>query len=465
MKDKSTADQTTAEKPITEKIRSYSLTQRLSMLLLVITTSVWAGSLGCIYWGMQKTANNIFDKSLAETAHALLSTTLSTLNGKVPEHTAIEKIQGEHYDQIVFQIWHGDGQLIYRSVGVSTKPLVQQSSFGWINMHGKTYRSYSAWDSTHTIQVQIAQVWTIRQDIQKDMLLFLILVSAVFLPLLSWLIIRTIRSNLSAVYSISQNLEKQSIEHLNPINQVVPKEIEPLVSSLNTLLSEISDSIQREKRFTSNAAHELRTPLAAIRLHAQVLQNARSAEESQEAAQDIMTGVDKASRMIAQLLTLARLEPNAAQAKGHIDLANVINSTVAMMDFQFRQAKIDLQLQLASAPVWAQPDQLEIMLRNMLENAIIYRSQTHAPIIKVSCGVAHQHSFVEIEDNGIGMDEEQIPLVFQRFYRINQASAVIGSGLGLSIVKQIVDSHQGTIQVRRASSAGGLVIRIEFALG
>lgn len=450
---------------MTEPLRSYSLTQRLSMILLVITTSVWAGSLGCIYWGMQKTANNIFDKSLAETAHALLSTTLSTLDGRVPKHTAIEKIQGEHYDQIVFQIWHGDGQLIYRSVGVSTKPLVQQSSFGWINMHDKTYRSYSAWDSTHTIQVQIAQVWTIRQDIQKDMLLFLILVSAVFLPLLSWLIIRTIRSNLSAVYSISQNLEKQSIEHLNPIQQVVPKEIEPLVSSLNTLLSEISDSIQREKRFTSNAAHELRTPLAAIRLHAQVLQNARSAEESQEAAQDIMTGVDKASRMIAQLLTLARLEPNAAQAKGHIDLANIINSTVAMMDFQFRQAGIDLQLQLASAPVWAQPDQLEIMLRNMLENAVIYRSHTRTPIIKVSCGIAQGRSFVEIEDNGIGMDEEQIPLVFQRFYRINQASAVIGSGLGLSIVKQIVDSHQGSIHVRRASSEGGLVIRIEFELG
>lgn len=451
------------EKLTTEKIPSYSLTQRLSMILLVITTSVWVGSLGCIYWGMQNTANNIFDKSLAETAHALLSTTLSTLNGKVPSHTAIEKIQGEHYDQIVFQIWHRDGQLIYRSVGVTTQPLVQHESFGRMNIHGKTYRSYSVWDSTHTIQVQIAQVWTIRQDIQKDMLLFLILVSAVFLPLLSWLIIRIIRINLSAVYSISQNLEKQSIEHLKPIHQIVPKEIEPLVSSLNTLLIEIADSIQREKRFTSNAAHELRTPLAAIRLHAQVLQSARSAEESQEAAQDIMTGVDKASRMIAQLLTLARLEPNVAQAKGYIDLANIINSTVAMMDFQFRQAKTDLQLQLVSAPVWAQTDQLEIMLRNMLENAIIYRSQTRASIIKVSCGIERGQSFVEIEDNGIGMDEEQMPLVFQRFYRINQASTVIGSGLGLSIVKQIVDLYCGKIEIFHAEGGRGLVIRIGFS--
>lgn len=448
-----------------DPIRSYSLTQRLSMILLVITTSVWLGSLGSIYWGMQRTANNIFDKSLAETAHALLSTTLSTLDGRVPEHTVIEKIQGEHYDQIIFQIWHRDGQLIYRSVGVETQPFVQQASFGWIKMHNKTYRSYSVWDSTHTIQVQIAQVWTIRQDIQKDMLLFLILVSAVFLPLLSWLIIRTIRSHLSAVYSISQNLEKQSIEHLNPINPVVPKEIEPLVSSLNTLLSEITESMQREKRFTSNAAHELRTPLAAIRLHAQVLQSARSAEESREAAEDIITGVDKASRMITQLLTLARLEPNAAQTKSNIDLANIINSTVAMMDFQFRQAGIDLQLQLASASVWAQPDQLEIMLRNILENAIIYRSPNHASIIKVSCGVVGNSSFLQVEDNGIGLDEAQIPLIFHRFYRINQASTVVGSGLGLSIVKQIVDSHQANIKVYRNNVAGGLAVRIEFSKG
>jgi len=203
--------------------------------------------------------------------------------------------------------------------------------------------------------------------------------------------------------------------------------------------------------------------LAAIRLHAQVLQSARSTAESQEAAQDIVTGVDKASRMIAQLLTLARLEPNAMQAKNHVDLVNLIQSTVSMLDFQFRQAGIDLQLQLDSAPIYAQPEQLEIMLRNLLENAVIYRHPELAPIIKVSCGVAQAKVFLQIEDNGIGMDPEQIPLVFQRFYRINQASAVIGSGLGLSIVKQIVDSHQGNIEISAAPSDIGLVIRIEFA--
>lgn len=442
-------------------IRSYSLTRRLSFILMVITASVWVGSLGCIYWGMQRTANNIFDKSLAETAHALLSTTSSSLAGQIPDHTVIEKAQGEHYNQIIFQIWHRNGKLIYRSVGVGTHPFVQQANFGWINIHNQTYRSYSVWDSTHTIQVQIAQVWTIRQDIQRDMLLFLIGVSAFFLPLLSWLIIRTIRSHLATVFSISQNLEKQSIEHLKPINPIVPKEIEPLVNSLNTLLSEIAESMQREKRFTSNAAHELRTPLAAIRMHAQVLLSARSTEEARESAQDIMIGIDKASRMITQLLTLARIEHLDERSEVSVDLCIIIQKTLTLMDFKIVKENIDIQLDLKPAPILAKAEHLEIILRNIIENAIIYRSQNGISIIKITCGCIENRTFFQVEDNGIGVEEEKMPYILQRFYRANQNSSVIGSGLGLSIVKQMVDLYHGKIEVSQAS-IGGFLIRIEF---
>lgn len=438
-------------------IRSYSLTRRLSLILLAITTSVWVGSLGCIYWGMQRAANNIFDKSLAETAHALLSTTSSTLEGRVPDHTVIEKAQGEHYNQIIFQIWHKNGNLIYRSVGVDTHPFVQQAKFGWIKIHNQTYRSYSIWDNTHTIQVQIAQVWTIRQDIQSDMLLFLIVVSGFFLPLLSWLIIRTIRSHLATVLSISQNLEKQSIEHLKPINPIVPKEIEPLVNSLNTLLSEIAESMQREKRFTSNAAHELRTPLAAIRMHAQVLLSARSTEEARESAQDIMIGIDKASRMITQLLTLARIEHLDERSEVSVDLCIIIQKTLTLMDFKIVKENIDIQLDLKPAPILAKAEHLEIILRNIIENAIIYRSQNGISIIKITCGCIENRTFFQVEDNGIGVEEEKMPYILQRFYRANQNSSVIGSGLGLSIVKQMVDLYHGKIEVSQASIGLSLI--------
>ncbi|RZG85645.1 HAMP domain-containing histidine kinase, partial [Acinetobacter sp. WCHAc060033] len=189
---------------------------------------------------------------------------------------------------------------------------------------------------------------------------------------------------------------------------------------------------------------------------------ARSTEEAREAAEDIMIGIDKTSRMITQLLTLARIEPNAHQIQGSVDLVNMIQSTLMMMDFQIRQAKVDLQLQLESALVMAQPEQLEIMLRNLLENAIIYRSHERPCVIKISCGCVENYSFVQIEDNGIGLDEAQIPLIFQRFYRVNQNSVIIGSGLGLSIVKQIVDLYHGKVELHRTNAIGGLIVRIEF---
>ena len=287
------------------------------------------------------------------------------------------------------------------------------------------------------------------------------MVSGFFLPLLSWLIIRTIRSHLATVFSISQNLEKQSIEHLKPINPIVPKEIEPLVNSLNTLLSEIAESMQREKRFTSNAAHELRTPLAAIRMHAQVLLSARSTEEARESAQDIMIGIDKASRMITQLLTLARIEHLDERSEVSVDLCIIIQKTLTLMDFKIVKENIDIQLDLKPAPILAKAEHLEIILRNIIENAIIYRSQNGISIIKITCGCIENRTFFQVEDNGIGVEEEKMPYILQRFYRANQNSSVIGSGLGLSIVKQMVDLYHGKIEVSQAS-IGGFLIRIEF---
>ncbi len=132
------------------------------------------------------------------------------------------------------------------------------------------------------------------------------------------------------------------------------------MNSLNTLLSEIAESLQREKRFTSNAAHELRTPLAAIRLHAQVLQSARSTEEAREVAEDIMIGIDKASRMITQLLTLARIEPNAHQTQGSVDLVNVIQSTLAMMDFSFVRQRLKYSYNWSQPWSWHKSINMEI---------------------------------------------------------------------------------------------------------
>ncbi|TCM61150.1 two-component system sensor histidine kinase QseC [Acinetobacter calcoaceticus] len=446
-----------------QPVPSYSLSKRLSLIIIVATASIWVLSLIFIYWQMQRTANQIFDQSLAETAHSLLSTSLSTLDTGNIKQTAIEKIDDEHFHNIVFQLWNKNGQLIYRSVGVEQQPFIQSNGFSWINMNGDVYRGYAVWDSQHQVQVQIAQLWKIRQQIQYSSLLFLLMMLVVFLPLLSWLIIYIVNKNLSAVHRISESLEKQSVEHLRPIQHAVPNEIMPMVNSLNSLLLEIADSIDREKRFTSNAAHELRTPLSAIRVHAQVLQNARSPQEAEDSIRDIILGVDKASRMITQLLTFARLSANSTQENNPIDLSKLIQNALDTMAFKLQQASVVIECHLESALISGQIDQIEILIRNLLENALSYRRKDSLPRIKISCGRNADTAFMQIEDNGIGIAATELPFIFQRFYRINQSSSVIGSGLGLSIVKQIVEQHQAHIEVFPAAQTG-VVFKISFAL-
>jgi signal transduction histidine kinase len=242
---------------------------------------------------------------------------------------------------------------------------------------------------------------------------------------------------------------------------MVPREIEPLVSSLNLLLTEIVESIEREKRFTSNAAHELRTPLAAIRVHAQVLLNARSASEAKEAALDIITGVDNASRMIAQLLTLARLDPVTPTHEVYFNLAESIESAIKQMNYKLEEAEAHLFLNLSPTYIHGQPDQIEILVRNLLENAILYKSINERPEIRIGCGVStdSQKIYMSVQDNGIGISKDYLPYIFQRFYRI-PGSPSSGSGLGLSIVKQIADRHRATISI--TSSPRNTVFKIEF---
>lgn len=443
-------------------LKSYSLTQRLSLIIIVATICLWAVSLICIYWEIERATNKIFDESLAETGHALLSTTVNSIEVAGTKQTFLEKVHSEHYSQIIFQLWHKDGHLIYRSVGVGTKPFLNQTGFGWIKLDEKLYRTYSVWDQTHTVEVQIAQIWQVNKLIQSSTIIFLFILSFIFLPLFGWLIYRIIQQNLASVRELSQHLAKRSSENLYPLHQSVPQEIEPIVRSLNTLIEEISESIEREKRFTSNAAHELRTPLASIRVHAQVLQHARSKVEIENAVTDIISGVDRASRMIFQLLTLARLSPNHVQEKIQLDLVDVINSTISSMLFKIQKSDVQLECELTSALVEGQPDQLEIMLRNLLDNAILYRRKDVASIIEIGCGVSEGKSYIKVEDNGIGIPAEKIPFVFQRFYRVNTVSDPIGSGLGLSIVKQIVELNHGEIEIHPSSYHHGCAVIVKF---
>lgn len=469
-----------------------ALTQRLLLLLLSATLGVWIISAVSIYFTVKHEAQEIFDQALAETAHAILSVYVGQLQQADPVQHIPEVAHGQHSNRIIFQIWRRDGQLLYHSLGTPTTPLLAISPmaepassdqrpedsedtddqpddmldgpYNPIKINNTAYRGFTAWDHLGQFQVQIAERDDIRQQIFDETAAHLFNTALLFLPLLGLLIFVLVKISLSPLRQLTQRITSQAIDDLQPIpSDHAPLELRPMVSALNQLLHKITQSFERERRFTANAAHELRTPLAAIRLHAQVLQSARNPAEATEAALDIQQGVDRCTRLIEQLLILARLDPqqsNPANEQQRFDLAIPILSIAQQYHYVLKQNRIDLQLQTPTTEIWGSPDQIEILLRNLLDNAIRYAGTDKT--IWMSCGLNQQQQpYLSVEDQGVGIPAEQRDKVFDRFYRLPDAAST-GSGLGLSIVRQIAQQHHAQIDISQGRQRQGCCFQVVF---
>lgn len=457
-----------------------SLNQRLLILLLSATVTVWAASSISIYWTVKHEAQEIFDQALAETAHALLSLHIGQFQQDGRTDSLPDIARGQHSERIVFQIWQRDGRLHYRSTGIDTHPMVAiglppsiadvtdpddawEDAYATIQIRGQAYRSFVVWDQQGQFQVQIAERDDIRQQIFDESAQHLLNISLLFLPILAILIFIFVKISLQPLRQLTLSISNQAIENLQPIQTAAPRELQPMVNALNQLLHHINQSFERERRFTANAAHELRTPLAAIRLHAQVLQGARNPAEATEAALDIQHGVDRCTRLMEQLLVLARLDPQHPMIEQqHFDLAQQIAVVATQHDYLLKQQQIHLRLDTPPTDVVGNPDQIEILLRNLLDNAIRYGGNGH--VIWIRCGLNDQQQvYLSVEDQGIGIPSEQRDKVFDRFYRLVDAAST-GSGLGLSIVRQIVQLHQADIQLTEGRDQQGSRFIVTFPL-
>ena len=447
----------------------HSLSGRLLMVLISTTLAVWTASSISIYVMIKHELQEIFDDSLAETAHALLSIHLGQLNTQQMSYPEIAR--GHHNERIVFQIWRRDGQLIYHSVGLHQQPVLApvnplptKQLYGWVNLRGDRYRTLQVADQAGQYQIHIAERDDVRQIIFHETALHLLSIALFFMPILALLIILLVRISLRPLSHVTEQIHAQSSDALQPIALArVPAEVLPLVEALNRLLEQINQSFEREKRFTANAAHELRTPLAIIRLHTQVLQGARDSQEAQEAVQDIQRGVDRCSRLMEQLLVLSRIDPHhPAQAIAFkpCDLTALVTSVLAQYRYTIEQAQLILDVQLQHAMILAHSDHIEIVIRNLIDNAIRYRG--HGRHLWVGVTSTDQQVILSVEDDGVGIEPAQRSRIFDRFYRIADAPST-GSGLGLSIVWQIVQQHRATIEVDSGRHQQGCCFRVIFA--
>lgn len=444
--------------------RHFSLQQYLTMLLVGLTLLLWTGSVTSMFLVNRHESQEIFDRSLVETAH-LLATIAPLMVNDAPTAALPEKAAGVHSRSLIFQIWRADGTLAYYSNGAGQVPLGTAGIAGlqWCDRTDGRWRVYSVWDENHRYQVQVGDRWQMRAEVLDDIGLHLLAIGLLCMPLL-WLGLRLlIEYSLMPIRQLAAQLTGRAAQDLTPVStHGMPQEMLPLLHGFNALLHRMDDTLARERRFTADAAHELRTPLAAIRMHAQILRKARTPEEAQEAALDIQTGIDWATRMIEQLLTLARLDPQAAPDTGEpVRVDQAVQDVLALLLPVAQSIHIELQ----PVTVWAQAAGIEILLRNLLDNAARYSPPDAAITIRCHEGINQDTGYgvLEVEDQGNGIDPALYGRVFERFYRIPGTQAT-GSGLGLSIVQRLVTGYQGNIQLKPGSQGRGLRVRVRLVL-
>lgn len=436
------------------------------ILLVSATLGMWVLSAVTIYFDAARESQELFDESLAETAHLLVTLAEHEVEESFRRNgsTVVESAESSHAHYLFFQIWDSDGRLLYRTGGTPDQPFVStaQTGFGWTEISGQKWRTYAVWDNNRRLQIQIGQPLTHRKELSSQIAWRLSLFATIFLPMLFALIWMMIHRALTPVRRSALAVAERSPGDLREIDEsTAPDEVRPLLSALNRLFVRVRTEIDRERRFTADAAHELRTPLAAIRAHLQVLEQARSNNEAAEAIADLHAGVDRSSNLIDQLLLLAKLDTDKTSHAGFepVRLPELVAAEVAAHRTAAAKKSISLAAETAPVSISGNRQTLALLLRNLIDNAIRYTPDGGA--VSVSCRVANGRATLTVTDDGIGIAPAERAKVFDRFFRVAGSDAV-GSGLGLSIVHRVVEQHDAQIVLADGLEGRGLSVSIVF---
>lgn len=429
---------------------------RIRLILLFGAAIVAAAGLqfATSFRAMMRASNTLFDYHMEQMALALQDSGF--------QQTGWYKAPSEVDDfSFVIQIWTDDGVRVYQSRNYRVLP--QQGALGYsdVTLDNGDWRVYAVQRGTRVIQ--IAQKLDARRDRAISLALhslWPVLPVSLLLIAAAWWVAT---SALSPLNRIGRDLANRNTDSLTPVSDKgVPKEVALLVAELNSLLDRMSRALQSQQRFVADAAHELRSPITALKLQVQTLARAKSDAAREQAVQRLLGGVDRASRLVEQLLALARQDP-LSDTGGPVLLS--LNACVeqaandVMPLAQLRQ----IQLQygnFADVDVYGDADALRIMVRNLLDNAVRYTPERG--MIRIDLTADASGATLTIQDSGPGIPEENRARIFDRFYRV-PGTEPSGSGLGLAIVKAIVERHDASIDLGK-SVLGGLMVTAIFPL-
>jgi signal transduction histidine kinase len=362
---------------------------------------------------------------------------------------------------LLYQVGTRSGELLYRSPGTPAAPLSSAAARGCttLRLGERDWRACTLSSLSTPLVIHMAKPLGYRDRLLSRTMRALALPLLFALVFLTALIALVTERAFRPVRRIAAELAARSEEDLSPVNTAeMPVETHALGVALNVLLARQADLLARERRFTADAAHELRTPLAALRVQAQVAARASSATETRNALQKLQANIDRTTHLIRQLLSLARLEPGSAFVPGeHTEAQRVIE--LVMEDLA--QVARDKGVTIDVAGSWHQlpgsPEVLYLLLRNLLENSI--GNVRAGGRVALEVAALEQCSRLTICDDGPGIPCAERGRVFERFYRIPGSTAG-GSGLGLSIVARIVELLRGEIELAAPAAGTGLVVTV-----
>lgn len=436
-----------------------SLRLRLILLLSIGLGIAWLVAAWFSHAESRQEIDRLFDAQLAQSAQVLLATTRHELHERV-EHGDDEMPASHEYEQkLVFQIWD-KSDLLMRSASAPAIALAsKKAGYSETLVNSQPCRVLTRWDTHHEFMIQIAEPLAGRESLARHITLKILLPTFIALPVLALLIWFGVSAGLQPLKQLKQEVKQRTANRLEPLAMTgVPEEVAPLAQALNDLFVRLQQAFEGERRFTADAAHELRTPLAALKIQAQVALRSADETERQLALENVLRGVDRATRLVAQLLTLARVDPETAAIDYKpVELRGLAASVMADLEPLAHAKQIEMTLEDYSlCKVLGDDAQLGLLLRNLLDNAIRYTPAGG----KVSVTVQNTNGIsLEVRDTGPGIAETEREQVQQRFYRIT-GSFEEGSGLGLSIVRRIAELHGAKLTLSDNDRGHGLLASV-----
>jgi two-component system, OmpR family, sensor histidine kinase QseC len=392
-----------------------------------------------------------------------LETIPKRINNYYQKRFLNDEHQENYLDRFNFQVWTNGGKLLLHSSNAPKVPLTGETDgFSDKSISNQDWRVFTTYNDKAGIRTVLAERYNTRNELghriaQDD--LYIMLLTFPLSGLLIWIIIGR---GLDSLEKVAEEVANRAPSHLEPVDlHEVPEEIKPVIDELNKLFFRLKEGFEREKRFAADAAHELRTPLAALKAQAQVALNTNDINEKNFALQKLIASVNRSTHIVQQLLTMSKLVPEAThiQDKDPVHLEKLTREILAMLAPFAVEKQIDLEFEHEDniPQVLGNATALGILIRNLVDNAIRYSNENG----KISVHLFKQQNEVILEvcDNGPGIPSELQARVFERFFRV-LGNKSPGSGLGLAIVQQICELHGGRVVLASPKVSSGLIVRV-----